>query len=436
MGGSCTVPPLRRPTGGKAFIRIRAVGIAITVDNPSAAIYDNYKNMIGGKKVKNLRRIGMILLAAMLLACFAACGNNTGEKQGEASTPEPEKATAAPTEAPTGEPTAEPAGEKTFELARVLTTTVTSGSDPKTMFEGMEYDERGLITFIIDGEGETFTREPVSYTFNEKGDPDGFTMNIRGSEIIASVENRYEAGALCEAVIKDVTVDGTPLSEGGDSALSAVRGSLTQPLRNYVGYENCTLRVEGIRSEIRYEEGRIVYALDDYPNMLQETVTEYLPDGSVRTKQNRLSMREGELALVSGMGTLTDAEGFLMEQTIAYPGTGEELIFRCRYEDSADPDTGAARRIAYYDEIILPDSMTANAEEGDFAELEQMKTIPIWIYTLDENGKIAKQEHSPEYKQWMGGGGAAETIWFENGRMVKQEYAAKTSTATVEYDYR
>lgn len=385
-----------------------------------------------------MKKAIIIALVIMLCLALSAC-KRPDDKQGAVNTPEPAKTTEAPaTEAPTEAPTEEAAEERIFELSRMITTTVTTGDDPRTVVQGMEYDERGLITFIITGDGETVTREPVSYTFNENGDPAGFVMKIKGKQMTASIENRYEGGELKEAVIGGVTIDGmTAVWDPESTAVVNLYSALIRPVENYTGYVNCTVRVEDSGAELTFEGGKQIKSRMVYSGTIQETITEHPAEGRTLSRQRVYDLQNGESKLINETGMLTDAEGFCLEQTMTVPQTGEELVLRFRYEDSADPDTGAAQKIGYYDEIVIPDSMMANAEEGDMAALEQMKAMPILIYSLDEEGVIVKQEQSQEYMALMGNGSMlSDTSWFENGRIVKHETVFGTMTTTAEYDYR
>ena len=374
--------------------------------------------------MKRTKTIALLLALAMGLS-LAACGSSGGP----APTPQPD-----------------------YKILSVTTTTQVESDISYTTVLTLEYDVRGLVSAVAQSDGAEELRIPVSYSFNEQGDPIGVAADLEDMGIRFTIEDRYTDGVLTEATIAEATVteNGETLSMAdlaGDAAsLTASHAALALTMlrfvQNYTGYRDCTLRFGETGDLIRYENGRQVYTYAVYPGMEQETIVEYGDDGSVRTTSNSYAVSsEGEKTLQSGTGSLTDADNFLQEQVVSMGAQGE-LSFTLRYEEGIDTKTGAQLRSGYVDEIRFPASTGASD-----AELEQAKAmfqdVLIIQYTLDREGKISKSEFSPSFSQLVGGSGVQNytTTWYNaDGTVSRTENifanGSYSSTTVTEYAYR
>ena len=97
---------------------------------------------------------------------------------------------------------------KVYPIAREMETGTTTYTHPDEEDLGpfvykaiREYDERGLATRLDVVTGSGVLRLDLQYSFDEQGNPAGYSTLIMGLELRAAVENRYEDGLLREAVI-------------------------------------------------------------------------------------------------------------------------------------------------------------------------------------------------------------------------------------------
>lgn len=374
--------------------------------------------------MKRTKTIALLLVLALCLS-LAACGSSGGP----APTPQPD-----------------------YKILSVTTTTQVESDLSYTTVLTLEYDARGLVSAVAQSDGAEELRIPVSYSFNEQGDPIGVAADLEDMGIRFTIEDRYTDGVLTEAQIVEATVteNGETLTMAdlaGDAAsLTASHAALALTMlrfvQNYIGYRDCTLRFGETGDLIRYENGRQVYTYAVYPGMEQETIFEYGNDGSVRTTTNAYAVSsEGEKTLQSGTGSLTNADNFLQEQVVSMGAQGE-LSFTLRYEEGIDTNTGAQLRSGYVDEIRLPASM--GASDADLEQAKAMFQDVLMIqYTLDREGKISKSEFSPSFSQLLGGSGVQNytTTWYNaDGTVSRTENifanGSYSSTTVTEYAYR
>ncbi len=253
-----------------------------------------------------------------------------------------------------------------------------------------EYDEQGLATRLGVITGSGALRLDLRYSFDEQGNPSGYTTLIMGLELRAAVENRYEDGVLREAVITELLVEDEPLRPGENKTpASYMLGTvlplmLFAPLEHYLGYENCALRLADSDLEIRYENGRQVYSLSEQDSLRTVTTTQALPEGGTRV--TRRYQVTGERTSVSRKESTREEDGrhFLLFWEDVYPDDSR-LSLSFRYED-AENEEGQKTRLAFPDQIT---AQGGGAAEDLARTLRAGADQPFAEYLLDEKGRVS-----------------------------------------------
>lgn len=338
----------------------------------------------------------------------------------------------------------DPADNGTNELLRMTTSSLQEFDGTRqSNLQILEFDDKGLpinITVQSDNQKQT---APISYTWNEQGDPSGFNLLSEDDPISASIENHYENGILTEVVFTDFLLNGSSLQESGvleqpSIGISVAVTNILQYFLHYTGYRDCSLHVAGTENEFRFERGRLIYSYLDYGDMSQETANEFGEDGSQRVTVRTYSLKNGEKSLQTSISTLTDAELYEREMTVSF-GNSDSIRLTYRYEDGSDPETGAAVRNCYYDQISVPKDLGSDELASLDQQLEQMRAVPVARIWLDEAGKVIRREQTGEFQQLSGG--QKTSFWYdESGRLVKQETRVENDSQTIvnttEYEYR
>ena len=365
-----------------------------------------------------IKRILSLLLGICLLIGLTACSQGSAGESISAS--------------------AESEKKQEFELLRSVTTTTVTGGSSQEMVYGLEYDSRGLVTAVSVESGTEKQHVTASYSFDDHDNPSGFVMDMDGSSFSVVIENRYENGLLVEAMITDALIDGESVMESylADEDSGILGSAFLQIIQHYTGYRDCVLRIKGTEAEYRYQNGKLTSQREPISGRMRELLTEYGSDGSVRSTTTFYTVQNGEDAIETSFGTLTDAEQYIREIITGIGSSGETARITLRYENAKDSGTGSDQRIGYVDSVDLPDSGNGAADStNDFSG------IPVLIYTLDADGSISRQEQSTEFLQMMGGtASGSATIWFEHGRVIRQETVTRsndlTVTTVVENEYR
>ena len=282
---------------------------------------------------------------------------------------------------------------KVYPIAREIETSTTTYPDgdfgPFVYKAVREYDEQGLATRLDVITGSGALRLDLQYSFDEQGNPAGYSTLIMGLELRAAVENRYEDGALREAVITELLVEGKPLPPEENETPVAYRIRtlvplmLFAPLEHYIGYENCTLRLADSDREIRYENGRQVYSVEEDPPLRVETVTEAFPEGGSRATLRYQVTGEGASFPLKEMTREADGEHYLHRVEMLYPDDSR-LCISLRYEDGENED-GQRTRLAFFDAFTAEGPTAEETAAAIRAEADR----PFAEYRLNENGKVA-----------------------------------------------
>jgi len=286
------------------------------------------------------------------------------------------------------------AAPKVYPIAREVETSTTTypdeeGFGPFVYKAVREYDERGLATRLDVITGSGVLRLDLQYSFDEQGNPAGYSTLIMGLELRAAVENRYEEGALRQAVITELLVEGKPLppEENETPVAHRIRTLLPlmlfAPLEHYIGYENCTLRQADSDREIRYENGQQVYSLSEQDFLRTETITQALPEGGSRATLRYHVTGERAGFPLKEMTREADGEHYLHRVEMLYPDDSR-LCISLRYEDGQNED-GQKTRLAFFDEITAEGPTAEKTAPAIRAEADQ----PLAEYRLNEKGKVA-----------------------------------------------
>ena len=287
------------------------------------------------------------------------------------------------------------AEQKVYPIAREIETRTTTFPDiedfaPLVYKAVQEYDEQGLATRLDVITGSGVLRLDLQYSFDEQGNPAGYSTLIMGLELRAAVENRYEDGLLREAVITEVLVEGKPLppEENETPVAHRIRTLLPlmlfAPLEHYIGYENCTLRQADSDREIRYENGQQVYSLSEKDFLRTETITQALPEGGRRTTLRY--QVTGERTSLSRKESTREEDGrhCLRFWEEVYPDDSR-LTLSFRYEDGTNEE-GQKTRLAFLDQITVRDGGTA---ETLAQNLRAGADQPFAEYLLDEKDRVS-----------------------------------------------
>lgn len=338
----------------------------------------------------------------------------------------------------------DPADNGTNELLRMTISSLQEFDGTRqNNLQILEFDDKGLpISITVQSDDQKQTA-PISYTWNEQGDPSGFSLRSEDDPISAVIENHYENGTLTEVVFTDFLINGRSMQESDaleqpSIGISTAVTNILQYFLHYTGYRDCSLRVAGTENEFRFERGRLIFSYQDYGNMHQETTYEFGEDGGQRVTVRTYSLNNGEKSLQSSISTLTDAELYEREMTVT-SGNSEPIRLTYRYEDGSDPETGAAVRSCYYDQICVPKDLGSDELASLDQQLEQMRAVPVARIWLDEAERVIRREQTDEYQQLSGG--QKTSFWYdESGRVVKQEtrieHGSQTIVNTTEYEYR
>ena len=286
---------------------------------------------------------------------------------------------------------------KVYPIAREMETGTTTYTHPDEEDLGpfvykaiREYDERGLATRLDVVTGSGVLRLDLQYSFDEQGNPAGYSTLIMGLELRALVENCYEDGALRQAVITELLVEGKPLPPGENRTPAAyMLGTvlplmLFAPLEHYVGYETCSLRLADSDREIRYENGQQVYSLSEQDSLRTETTTQALPEGGTRV--TRRYQVTGERTSLSRKESMREEDGrhCLRFWEEVYPDDSR-LTLTFRYEDGTNEE-GQRTRLAFPDQITAKGGGTA---ETLAQNLRAGADQPFAEYLLDEKDRVS-----------------------------------------------
>ena len=288
------------------------------------------------------------------------------------------------------------AAPRVYPIAREIETSTTAYTysdeedlGPYVYKAVREYDERGLATRLDVITGSGVLRLDLQYSFDEQGNPVGYTTLVMGLELRAVLENRYEDGALRQAVITELLLEGKPLppEENGAPAVYRIRTllplMLLAPLEHYIGYENCTLRLADSDREIRFENGEQVYSLSEQGSLRTETITQVLPEGGSRATLRYQVTGERVGFPLKEMTREADGEHYLHRVEMLYPDDSR-LCISLRYEDGENED-GQKTRLAFFDEITAEGPTAEETAPAIRAEADQ----PLAEYRLNEKGNVA-----------------------------------------------
>lgn len=350
-------------------------------------------------------------------------------------------------------------GEKpeVYEVARIKTSTTSiwtytypegdlSDSQKKILSGVTEYDERGLATKLaVDVYSDRVTVSPA-YSFDEQGDPDGFTFLIFGLAFQVKLENRYEDGQLREAVITEVLLGEKPFDQAllEESVLAVILSEsitdfLFSPLEHYLGYRDCCLRVEGSEQQIRFEGGRQVYSCRNGDKVQIVTETRYAEDGGAATTTRSEPLMDGVTVSTRSTTRELDAGRFLTRVELTY-SDGSLLALGFRLEEGGADEAGEPLRLAYAEELRTEGGGTA---ETAAEKLLENRDVPLAEYSLYPDGSVhSAMFHNDLLYNILDEDYWSEVrVWYdEQGRTIRQEARFGTENSShytvIETEYR
>ncbi len=279
-------------------------------------------------------------------------------------------------------------GGKAAAKARLLRKTTTyyehldngtaEGEDRPVTITTTNYNDKGLI----DGMGTNRYLHPITYQYDDRGNPVSMTMEVEMKSATFPIENVYEGDTVKEVLIQAQTL--VDSFNGDPYTMNVLQGmALTQmlnALERGVGYQDARISVAGTDVFLTRSGGETLSQCTMVPGQTMLTETEKNADGS-SCKRVTYVNSEGTSTRTTTMDT--------MGRIIRMESDGSEKVFEFAYTETKDSESGHTIYQAESEHIV----MRYEFDHGRMLTLEQESTGNFKeVTTYTDDGQILTYE--------------------------------------------